>query len=56
MSLVIWKERVALIAGTDFSRDHLLSRLETAPTGYFGNFDFLYKRLNVYYRIRIEEH
>jgi len=32
---VIWKEQVALLVGAASSRDHLISRLEAAPTGEF---------------------
>jgi hypothetical protein len=32
---VIWKEHVVLVVGAAFSRDHLISRLEAAPTGVF---------------------
>ena len=43
---VIWKEQVALVVGAASSRDHLISRLEAAPTGFFyGNLDFRDKRL-----------
>jgi hypothetical protein len=42
---VIWKEQVALVVGAASSRDHLISRLEAAPTGFFyGNLDFPDKR------------
>jgi hypothetical protein len=30
---VIWKEQVELVVGAASSRDHLISRLEAAPTG-----------------------
>jgi hypothetical protein len=33
--LVIWKEQVVLVVGAASSRDHLISRLEAAPTGVF---------------------
>jgi hypothetical protein len=33
--LVIWKEQVVLVVGAASSRDHLISRLEAAPTGFF---------------------
>jgi hypothetical protein len=43
---VIWKEQVVLFVGAASSRDHLISRLEAAPTGGFcGNLDFPDKRL-----------
>ena len=43
---VIWKEQVVLFVGAASSRDHLISRLEAAPTGGFcGNSDFPDKRL-----------
>jgi hypothetical protein len=29
---VIWKEKVKLVVGAASSRDHLISRLEAAPT------------------------
>jgi hypothetical protein len=29
---VIWKEQVVLVVGAASSRDHLISRLEAAPT------------------------
>jgi len=32
---VIWKEQVVLVVGAASSRDHLISRLEAAPTGSF---------------------
>jgi len=32
---VIWKEQVVLVVGAASSRDHLISRLEAAPTGGF---------------------
>jgi len=32
---VIWKEQVVLVVGAASSRDHLISRLEAAPTGVF---------------------
>jgi hypothetical protein len=32
---VIWKEQVVLVVGAASSRDHLISRLEAAPTGFF---------------------
>jgi hypothetical protein len=32
---VIWKEQVVLLVGAASSRDHLISRLEAAPTGEF---------------------
>jgi hypothetical protein len=32
---VIWKEQVELVVGAASSRDHLISRLEAAPTGSF---------------------
>ena len=42
---VIWKEQVALLVGAASSRDHLISRLEAAPTEFFyGNLDFPDKR------------
>ena len=38
---VIWKEQVVLVVGAAFSRDHLISRLEAAPTeGFYGNLGF----------------
>jgi hypothetical protein len=44
---VIWKEQVVLFVGAASSRDHLISRLEAAPTGGFcGNSDFPDKRLH----------
>jgi hypothetical protein len=47
--LVIWKEQVVLVVGAASSRDHLISRLEAAPTGFFfGNLDFPDKRLKTY--------
>jgi len=30
---VIWKEQVVSVVGAASSRDHLISRLEAAPTG-----------------------
>jgi len=43
---VIWQEQVVLVVGAASSRDHFISRLEAAPTGFFyGNLDFLDKRL-----------
>ena len=33
---VIWKEQVVLVVGAASSRDHLISRLEAAPTGSFS--------------------
>jgi len=43
---VIWKEQVVLVVGAASSRDHLISRLEAAPTVvFFGNLDFPNKRL-----------
>jgi hypothetical protein len=53
--LVIWKEQVVLVVGAASSRDHLISRLEAAPTGcffmvtvfFYGNLDFPDKRLNL---------
>jgi hypothetical protein len=33
--LVIWKEQVVLVVGAASSRDHLISRLEAAPTWFF---------------------
>jgi hypothetical protein len=33
--LVIWKEQIVLVVGAASSRDHLISRLEAAPTGSF---------------------
>jgi hypothetical protein len=30
---VIWKEKVVKVVGAASSRDHLISRLEAAPTG-----------------------
>jgi len=42
----ILKEQVVLVVGAASSRDHLISRLEAAPTGFFyGNLDFPDKRL-----------
>jgi hypothetical protein len=35
VNLVIWKEQVVLVVGAASSRDHLISRLEAAPTGCF---------------------
>jgi hypothetical protein len=32
---VIWKEQVLLVVGAASSRDHIISRLEAAPTGVF---------------------
>jgi hypothetical protein len=32
---VIWKEQVVLVVGAASSRDHLISRLEAAPTWVF---------------------
>ena len=32
---VIWKEQVVLVVGAASSRDHLILRLEAAPTGVF---------------------
>ena len=32
---VIWKEQVVLVVGAASSRDHLISRLEAAPTVSF---------------------
>jgi len=32
---VIWKEQAVLVVGAASSRDHLISRLEAAPTGVF---------------------
>jgi len=32
---VIWKEQFVLVVGAASSRDHLISRLEAAPTGSF---------------------
>jgi hypothetical protein len=32
---VKWKEQVVLVVGAASSRDHLISRLEAAPTGGF---------------------
>ncbi len=52
---VIWKEQVVLVVGAASSRDHLILRLEAAPTGFFyGNLDFPYKRL-FYYRTEKSE-
>jgi len=31
----IWKKQVVLVVGAASSRDHLISRLEAAPTGVF---------------------
>ena len=31
----IWKKQVVLVVGVAYSRDHLISRLEAAPTGGF---------------------
>jgi hypothetical protein len=31
----VWKEQVVLVVGAASSRDHLISRLEAAPTGGF---------------------
>jgi hypothetical protein len=31
--MVIWKKQVVLVVGAASSRDHLISRLEAAPTG-----------------------
>jgi len=43
---VIWKEQVVLVVGAASSRDHLISRLEAAPTKvFYGNLDFPDKRL-----------
>jgi hypothetical protein len=48
---VIWKEQVVLVVGAASSRDHLISRLEAAPTGVFnGNLDFPDKRFKEFYR------
>jgi len=33
---VIWKEQGVLVVGAASSRDHLISRLEAAPTGVFS--------------------
>jgi hypothetical protein len=32
---VIWKEQVLMVVGAASSRDHIISRLEAAPTGGF---------------------
>jgi len=32
---VVWKEQVVLVVGAASSRDHLISRLEAAPTVFF---------------------
>ena len=32
---VIWQEQVVVVVGAASSRDHLISRLEAAPTGFF---------------------
>jgi hypothetical protein len=44
---VIWKEQVVLVVGAASNRDHLISRLEAAPTGvFYGKLDFPDKRLH----------
>ena len=35
LNVVIWKEQVVLFVGAASSRDHLISRLQAAPTGSF---------------------
>jgi hypothetical protein len=40
-----------MVVGAASSRDHIISRLEAAPTGvFYGNLNFPDKRHNNYYR------
>ena len=43
------KNKLYWLWGAASSRDHLISRLEAAPTGvFYGNLDFPDKRLKIY--------
>jgi hypothetical protein len=44
---IILRQQVVLVVGAASSRDHLISRLEAAPTGsFYGNLNFADKGLN----------